>query len=84
MRFNFFGMVLKSIDVLLQIVSLIVVISIRLVRAVDAMDNLDEKVKAFFRKCGTVPNLKQDWKDEQMAKILQVRNLSRHKPVMPR
>jgi hypothetical protein len=36
------------------------------------MDSLDEKVKIFFRKCGITPNLKQEWRDEQMTKIKQV------------
>jgi len=38
----------------------------------DAMDSLDEKLKNFFKKCATTPNLKPEWKDEQMAKIKQV------------
>jgi len=36
------------------------------------MDSLDEKLKNFFKKCATTPNLKAEWKDEQMAKIKQV------------
>ena len=42
----------------------------------DAMDSLDEKLKNFFKKCATTPNLKAEWKDEQMAKIKQVNILS--------
>jgi len=42
----------------------------------DAMDSLDEKLKNFFKKCAATPNLKADWKDEQMAKIKQVCILS--------
>ena len=38
----------------------------------DAMDSLDEKLKTFFKKCATTPNLKAEWRDEQMAKIKQV------------
>lgn len=37
----------------------------------NAMDSLDEKLKNFFKKCATTPNLKAEWKDEQMAKIKQ-------------
>jgi len=36
------------------------------------MDSLDDKLKSFFKKCATTPNLKAEWKDEQMAKIKQV------------
>ena len=39
---------------------------------IDAMDSLDEKVKMFIKKCGITPNLKPEWRDEQMAKIKQV------------
>ena len=38
----------------------------------DALDNLDERVKTFFKKC-TQPNMKQEWKDEQFKGIKQVR-----------
>ena len=34
----------------------------------DALDELDERVKSFFKKC-TQPNAKQEWKDEQFEKI---------------
>ncbi|XP_052086724.1 inhibitor of growth protein 3-like isoform X1 [Mytilus californianus] len=34
----------------------------------NALDELDERVKSFFKKC-TQPNAKQEWKDEQFEKI---------------
>jgi hypothetical protein len=37
----------------------------------DALDNLDERVKNFFKKC-TQPNMKVEWKDEQFKLIKQV------------
>ena len=44
----------------------------KLVVMIDATDSLDEKLKNFFKKCATTPNLKSEWKDEQMAKLKQV------------
>ncbi|ELT96557.1 hypothetical protein CAPTEDRAFT_180978 [Capitella teleta] len=35
----------------------------------NAMDALDDRVKTLFKKCATNPNLKQEWKDEQMQNI---------------
>ena len=35
----------------------------------NAMDSLDERLKNFFKKCGTTPNLKQAWKDDTFNKI---------------
>lgn len=37
----------------------------------DALDNLDERVKNFFKKC-TQPNIKGELKDEQYKQIKQV------------
>jgi len=36
------------------------------------MDSLEERVKGFFKKCGSTPNLKQEWKDEQFGKVKEV------------
>ena len=36
------------------------------------MDSIEDRVKGFFKKCGTTNNLKQEWKDEQMEKLKQV------------
>ncbi|XP_048740342.1 inhibitor of growth protein 3-like isoform X2 [Ostrea edulis] len=36
----------------------------------NALDNLDERVKNFFKKC-TQPNMKMEWKDEQFKLIKQ-------------
>lgn len=35
----------------------------------NAKDSLESQVEGFFKKCSTIPNLKQDWKEEQMAEI---------------
>ncbi len=40
----------------------------------DAMDSIDDRVKAFFKKCQGCQNLKQEWKDEQFQKLKEVRN----------
>lgn len=40
----------------------------------DALDELDDRVKNFFRKCSQ-SNAKQEWKDEQFEKIKKVWNL---------
>lgn len=37
----------------------------------DALDNLDDKVSAFFKKC-TQANAKNDWREEQFTKLKQV------------
>ena len=36
------------------------------------MDSLDDRVKNFFRKCGSSTNSKQENKDEQFQEIKQV------------
>lgn len=36
----------------------------------NALDNLDDKVSAFFKKC-TQPNSKNDWREEQFTKLKQ-------------
>ena len=36
------------------------------------MDSLEDRVKGFFKKCGSTNNLKQEWKEEQMEKLKQV------------
>ena len=38
----------------------------------DALDTLDERLNSFFKKC-IQPNVKTEWKDEQFAKIKQVK-----------
>jgi hypothetical protein len=37
----------------------------------DSLDSLDERVKAFFKKCAQ-PNLKQETKEEEYKKIQEV------------
>lgn len=37
----------------------------------DALDNLDDKVAVFFKKC-TQPNARTDWREEQFTKLQQV------------